>query len=219
MTSQRGTDPITGFDLDTVDKLLTTTRAVRKRLDFSREVPLDVIETCLSIALQAPTGSNAQLWRWLVVTDPSLRAALADLYRDLPPRDMRTEPEVPATPQQERMLDSAHFLLQHLGEVPVIIVPCIREVGGAAGWAPSIYPAVWSLILALRSRGLGSVITTAHLHHREKAAKLLGIPEGYAQACLLPVAFYTGTEFQPADREPLDRVSYLNRWGEPLTTR
>jgi nitroreductase len=219
MTSERRVHPITGFDLDTVDKLLTTTRAVRKRLDLSRHVPLGVIEECLTIATQAPTGSNAQLWRWVIITDPSLRGSLAELYRDLPPRDVRTEPDVPATPQQVRMLDSAHFLMEHLADVPVFVVPCTRDAGGAAGWAPSIYPAVWSLILALRSRGLGSVITTAHLHHREKAAELLGIPAGYAQACLLPVAYYTGHDFKPADREPLDHISYLNRWGEPFAAR
>jgi nitroreductase len=216
VSPNRRDHPISGFDLDTVDKLLTTTRAVRRRLDFSRDVPLGVIEECLRIAIQAPTGSNAQLWRWLIVTDPSLRRALAEMYRDLPPQDMRTEPKVPSTPQQLRVLESAHFLLQHLGEVPVLVVPCIRKLGGAAGWAPSIYPAVWNLILALRSRGLGSVITTAHLHHSKKAAELLGIPEDYAQACLLPVAYYTGTNFKPADRTPLERISFLDRWGEPF---
>jgi nitroreductase len=209
--------PISGFDLETVDKLLTTTRAVRKRLDFSRPVPLTVVQECLTIALQAPTGSNAQLWRWLVITDPALKEALAALYRDLPPREVRTEPDPPPTAQQERVLASAHFLLEHLGEAPVLVVPCVREAGGPAGWAPSVYPAVWSLILALRSRGLGSVITTAHLYHRQEAAELLGIPEGYAQACLLPIAYYTGKEFRPADRLPLERVCYLNRWGEPLS--
>ena len=213
-----GDHPISGFDLETVDKLLTTTRAVRKRLDFSRPVPLEVVQECLTIALQAPTGSNSQLWRWLVITDPSLKNALAELYRDLPPREERTEPELPPTAQQQRVLSSAHFLLEHLGEAPVLVVPCIREVGGPAGWAPSIYPAVWSLILALRSRGLGSVITTAHLHHRHAAAELMGIPEGYAQACLLPIAYYTGKDFSPADRQPLKRVCYLNRWGEPLSS-
>jgi nitroreductase len=117
------------------------------------------------------------------------------------------------------MLDSAHYLMAQLSEVPVFVVPCIREEGGAAGWAPSIYPAVWNFILALRSRGLGSVITTAHLYHRQEAAKLLGIPEGYAQACLLPVAYYTGTDFKPADRKPLEDVCYLNRWGQTLPVR
>jgi nitroreductase len=208
-----------GFDLEMVDRLLTTTRAVRKRLDLSRPVPLEVVVKCLDIALQAPTGSNLQLWRWLIVTDQPARDGLAELYRNFPPRAPRAQADPPPSDQQQRMLDSAHYLMAHLSEVPVFVVPCIREEGGAAGWAPSIYPAVWNLILALRSRGLGSVITTAHLYHRQEAAKLLGIPEGYAQACLLPVAYYTGTDFKPADRKPLEDVCYLNRWGQTLPVR
>jgi nitroreductase len=206
----------TGLDLATVDKLLTTTRAVRKRLDMARPVPLDVVADCLRIALQAPTGSNVQGWRWLVVTDEGLRHALADLYQNPPPAELRTEPHMPSNPQQERMMDSAKYLMQHIGEVPVLVVPCILESGGAAGWAPSIYPAVWSFMLALRSRGLGSVITTPHLYRKEEAAELLGIPSGYAQACLLPVAYYTGDDFKPAVRRPLAEVCFNNRWNEPL---
>jgi nitroreductase len=202
-----------------VDRLLTTTRAVRKRLDLSRPVPLEVVVKCLDIALQAPTGSNLQLWRWLIVTDQPARDGLADLYRNIPPRAPPAPADPPPSDQQQRMLDSAHYLMAHLSEVPVFVVPCIREEGGAAGWAPSIYPAVWNFILALRSRGLGSVITTAHLYHRQEAAKLLGIPEGYAQSCLLPVAYYTGTDFKPADRKPLEDVCYLNRWGQMLPVR
>jgi nitroreductase len=208
--------PISGFDLETVDRLLTTTRAVRRRLDFSKEVPLDVVKECLALAIQAPTGSNAQFWRWIVVTDPSTRQALAELYRNPPPQATRTEPDLPPTLQQQRMMASAHYLMDHVTEVPVFVLPCTRDVGGAAGWAPSIYPAVWSFILALRSRGLGSVITTAHLYHRDEAAALLGIPEGYLQTCLLPVAYYTGTDFKPAVRRPIDEVCFLNRWDEPL---
>jgi nitroreductase len=214
-----GVDPPsseTGFDLASVDKLLTTTRAVRKRLDLSRPVPLDVVTECLRIALQAPTGSNVQGWRWVVVSDPALRHALAELYQNPPTPEFRTEPVMPATPQQERVMGSARFLMQHMHEVPVLVVPCILESGGAAGWAPSIYPAVWSFILALRSRGLGSVITTAHLYRQEEAAELLGVPPGYAQACMLPVAYYTGDDFKPAVRRPLAEVCFNNRWGEPL---
>lgn len=208
--------PASGFDLDEVDRLLTTTRAVRRRLDFSREVPLDVVVECLRLALQAPTGSNAQRWRWLVVTDPAVKGQLADLYRNPPEGTARTEPVPPMTEQRRRMLASARYLMEHLEEVPVFVVPCTEEAGGAAGWAPSIYPAVWSFVLALRSRGLGSSITTAHLYHRAAAAALLGIPDGYAQACLLPVAYYTGTDFRAADRRPVEELTYLNRWGEPL---
>ena len=99
-----------------------------------------------------------------------------------------------------------------------MVVPCIEESGGAAGWAPSIYPAVWSFMLALRSRGLGSTITTVLLYHREEVASLLGIPEGYTQSCMLPVAYYTGDDFKPAVRRPLEEVCFANRWGGSLTS-
>jgi nitroreductase len=214
------THPTTGFDLATVDKLLTTTRAVRKRLDMSRPVPLDVIRECLQLALQAPTGTNAQTWRWLVVTDPAQRRALSELYENPPEHRPRTpgtvEPDVPDTEQQQRVSASARYLREHMHEVPVLVVPCILNAGGAAGWAPSIYPAVWSFILALRSRGLGSVITTIHLFRKEEAAAILGVPDGYVQACMLPVAYYRGGDFKPADRRQLSEVAFLDRWGTPL---
>ncbi len=213
----RDADP--GFDLAAVDKLLTTTRAVRKRLDLSRPVPLSVVTECLRIALQAPTGSNFQTWRWLVVADPTVRHALADLYQNPPTTLPAVDPARYASAQQQRMLESAQHLMAHIHEVPVLVVPCgDREVGAAAGWAPSIYPAVWSFILALRSRGLGSVITTAHLYREAEAARILGIPDGYVQACLLPVAYYTGTDFKPANRRPLEEVCYLDHWGSALAS-
>jgi len=96
----------------------------------------------------------------------------------------------------------------------VLVVPCAEEVGGAAGWQPSIYPAVWSFMLALRSRGLGSCITTGHLYRKEEAAELLGVPDGFAQACLLPVAFFTGDDFRPAERRPVQEVTYWDHWGQ-----
>jgi nitroreductase len=202
------------MDLTTVDHLLTTTRAVRKRLDLTRPVPREVVLECLRLAIQAPTGSNAQRWRWIVVTDPDTRAAIADLYRNPPGRDVpSTEPVVEVTGQQRRVMDSARYLTQHIHEVPVLVVPCIEDAGGAAGWAPSIYPAVWSLQLALRSRGLGSCITTVHLFRKEEAAELLGVPDGYVQSCLVPVAYYTGDDFRPAVRRPIEEITYWEHWG------
>jgi nitroreductase len=203
-----------GLDLDTVDKLLTTTRAVRKRLDLARPVELDVVLECLDLALQAPTGSNQQTWRWIVVTDPAVRVALADLYRNLPADRPATRlgSVPPPEEQQARVNDSAGYLMQHLHEVPVLVVPCVEDVGGAAGWAPSIYPAVWSFMLALRSRGLGSVLTTVHLYRSAEAAALLGVPEGFVQSCLLPVAYYTGDDFRPAARRPVEEVTFVDQW-------
>ena len=110
-------------------------------------------------------------------------------------------------------MDSANHLVEHIQAVPVLVVPCIEDEGGAAGWAPSIYPAVWSFMLALRSRGLGSVITTVHLFRRDDSDALLGVPDGFVQACLLPVAYYTGEDFKPAVRRPVEEITYLNHWG------
>jgi nitroreductase len=116
-------------------------------------------------------------------------------------------------------MDSADYLMEHIAEVPVFVIPCIEEGGGPAGWAPSIYPAAWSFMLALRSRGLGSVITTVHLYRREAADELLGVPEGFVQACMLPVAYYTGDDFKPADRRPIEELAFLNHWETPIRTQ
>ncbi len=221
---------MTDAERATIDRLLTTTRSVRKRLDLGRPVPMATVMDCLRLAVQAPTGSNVQGWRWIVVTDPAVRASLAELYRNPTGGQRRRggEPSVAdalakmprpeESPQQRRVMSSAKFLVDHIGEVPVLVVPCTSEAGAAAGWQPSIYPAVWSFMLALRSRGLGSCLTTAHLFRREEAAHLLDIPPGYVQACLVPVAFYTGHTFKPADRRPIEEITYLNHWGNAAET-
>jgi nitroreductase len=206
---------MTTMDLETVDHLLSTTRAVRKRLDFSRPVPRQVILQCIALATQAPTGTNAQMWRWIVVTDPAVRGALGRLYRERPATlSLPNRPAVvEETPQQRKVMASALYLTEHIHEVPVLVVPCVEESGGAAGWQPSIYPAVWSFMLALRSRGLGSCLTTSHLFRKEEAAALLGVPEGFAQSCLVPVAYYTGDDFRSASRRPASEVTYWDHWG------
>ena len=206
-----------GLDLDVVDHLLTTTRAVRKRLDMSRPVPLDVITECLELAVQAPTGTNAETWRWIVVSEPEVRDAIAELYQNARYPDSSPAPVVPDSPQQRRVAESAGYLMEHIHEVPAMIVPCVETMGGAAGWAPSIYPAVWSLMLALRSRGIGTCLTTVHLWRREEADELLGVPDGFVQTCLLPIAYFTGDDFKPARRRPMDEVVFANRWGQSLS--
>lgn len=215
------------MDLSTVDHLLTTTRAVRKRLDLDREVPPEVIDECLQIAIQAPTGSNAQGWRWVVVTDPDLKLGLAELYRRAwEPYKAMGESAMAGLDdderaQQQRVLDSADYLARNLERVPVLVIPCVLgrlpESSPAWMWTgllASVYPAVWSFQLALRSRGLGSTLTTLHLMFQDEAAELLGIPDTVTQACLVPVAFTKGTDFKPAKRRPAAEITYRNGWKQ-----
>jgi nitroreductase len=212
------------MDLKTVDHLLSTTRAVRKRLDLERPVEPEVIEECLRLAIQAPTGGNSQGWRWIVVTDADHRAAIADAYREtwVPYREASRANTADADRQQLRVIDSASYLADHLHEVPVHVIPCIsgRQLGNgtlieAAGVFGSIYPAVWSFQLALRSRGLGSAFTTLHLPRADAVAERLGIPEHVTQTALIPVAYFTGDDFRPADRRPVEEITYWNGWKQP----
>jgi nitroreductase len=214
---------VPALDQATVDHLLTTTRAVRKRLDLERPVPPEVIEECLDLALQAPTGSNSQGWRWIVVTDAEKRAELADIYRKgfYPYIEMQAAAMSEPDAQMLRVADSAIYLAEHMHEVPVHVVPCIegRELadGGnavASGLYGSIFPAVWSFQLALRSRGLASSLTTLHLLHEDEAAELLGVPRDYVQVALLPIAYFTGDDFKPASRRPAAEVTSWEAWGE-----
>jgi nitroreductase len=216
------------MDLATVDHLLTTTRSVRKRLDLTRPVEPEVVEKCIEIALQAPTGGNAQGWHFVVVTDPQKKAALADLYRRgfeiygrQPPAPARWYGgDDPRVRQGPRVFESAVHLIQHMHEVPVLVLACIEgrveQVGvfAQASLYGSILPAVWSFMLALRARGLGSAWTTIHLFYEQEAARVLGIPPTITQAALLPVAYFTGTDFKPAKRLPARQSTHWNTWGQ-----
>ena len=219
MTLDR-TGPLPG--LADVDTVLTTTRAVRKRLDLHRPVPREVVEECARIAFQAPNGSNEQHWGWVFVDDPALRAEMARIYRD-GMADVHREREAAGTapdnssPERQRMVASVRHLADHLHEVPVLLVPTVtgrleREslFVQASRWG-TVCPGVWSLMLALRSRGLGSVWTTVHLTREKEMAELLGIPhDQVTQAGLFPIAYTLGTDFRIADRSDT-RVRW-NHW-------
>jgi nitroreductase len=214
------------MDLATVDHLLTTTRSVRKRLDFSKPVDLAVVGRCVEIAFQAPTGSNAQGWSFVVVTDADKRRGLAELYRkafelyannpDLRPTfgddDLRMK-------QLPRVVESAMYLAEHMHEAPVLVIPCIEgrvENAGTLAQASvygSILPAAWSFMLALRASGLATAWTTLHIMFEQDAAKMLGLPEHLTQTALFPVAHYTGTDFKPAKRIPSAQLVHWNSWG------
>ena len=209
------------------DELLSTTRAVRRRLDLARAVEREVLEECLALAQQAPTGSNQQHWGFVVVTDARTRAALTELYRRgadayrSNPNSPRNRPidDPGLRSAYERVRASADYLANHLQDVPVHVVPCIRgrpeqlPFHAQAGLWGSILPAVWSFMLAARARGLGTCWTTFHLFAEREAADLLGIPyDQVAQVALVPVAYTRGTEFKPAARLPLGSMVHWERW-------
>lgn len=210
------------MDISVTDHLLSTTRAVRKRLDLDRPVEPEILLECLRLAVQAPTASNAQGWRWLIVTDPDKKARLAEFYRSGAMEYMRSgRPKQQASPQQVRVQDSAQYLLDVIDRVPALVIPCIqgrvRNPQHAAAFFGSIHPAIWSFQLALRSRGLGAAWTTFHLAHEQETADLLGIPDEVTQAAMLPVAYTIGTEFKPAVRRPVEDITYWNGWDARRT--
>lgn len=210
------------FDTAVIDHLLSTTRSVRRRLDLDRGVEREVILDCIRLAQQAPTGSNAQGWRFVVVTDPDRRARLAELYRKgaagYNPVRFATD-DGPISAQTERVWSSAKHLIDVIDRVPALVIPCLEgrltDVRAAPAFYGSIIPAVWSFMLALRSRGLGSVYTTFHLKYESDAAALLGLPENTTQVALIPVAYTVGTEFKPAVRPPVESIVSWNEWSAP----
>lgn len=214
-------------DVQAADRLLTTTRTVRKRLDFDREVEPEVLEKCIEIAMQAPTGSNQQHWHFMVVTDPEKKKVVGDCYKRgyYPYREMRDEdppayaPDDPRAQRAPLIRASATHLAENMHLAPALVIACCdgrvenEGVTAQASLYGSILPAAWSLMLALRARGLGAAWTTLHLPNEKEVADLLGIPDNVTQAALLPVAYYTGEGFRPARRLPARQMIYWNEWG------
>jgi nitroreductase len=219
------------LDLDP-DALLTTTRAVRRRLDFERPVPLALVKECLEIAIQAPSGSNARGWHFVVVTDEEKRARIGELYRQAFEGYRQMPVSAHALADEARgedaaimsgVVSSAEHLAANLHRAPALVIPCITgrppaiegPMGNLAGSSlyGSILPAFWSFMLAARARGLGTAWTTLHLFHEEEVAKLLGIPfDEVAQVALSPVAYTQGTDFKPARGRHLDDVLHVDAW-------
>jgi nitroreductase len=215
-----------GLELDP-DTLLSTTRAVRRRLDVDQPVEPNLIRECIELATQAPTGSNAQSWHFIVVTDASKRAAIGGWYRRAfesvygdPERrlaDLRDQ-EPAYVAATRRVIDSATHLAQHMAAVPVHVIPVMESrlegashVRQASAWG-SLLPAVWSFCLAAKARGLGTCWTTLHLMYEQEVASLLGIPDSCSQASLIPVAHTVGTDFRPGPRRDLNKVIHTDGW-------
>jgi len=214
----------TGFDLDEVDRLLTTTKQVRQRLDLSRPVPHEVLLECIEIAGHAPMGGNLERNRWMIIDDPATKAAIATRFAEVGRPYLAANAAIRVDDRSRRVIDSASFLVDHLAEVPALVLamrldrpPKDHRQGDVAAYYGSVLPGVWSFQLAARARGIGSAWTTFHLEHEAEIAELLGVPSTVTQVCLLAVGYYTGTTFTPAPRRPSTDVTYLNRWKTPVT--
>jgi nitroreductase len=212
------------------EQLLTTTRSARTSLDLGAPVDLEDIRTSLRIALQAANGTNEQSWRWLVISDPELRRRIGDLYREAYLQmtgGALVAGAFPAGDPFGRVMSSTEWLVEHLGDAPLLVLPCYEpylpkfdndESFQQATLYGSIFPAVWNFQLALHLRGYGTCLTTMHLLRQEEVGSMLGIPDTYVQGCLLPVGrLRAGHRFAPAARRPLDEVVAVNGWdGPPL---
>lgn len=187
-------------------------------MDLNKPVPLELIRACIDIAVQAPSGSNGQTWHWLVITDPEKRAAIGEYYR----RSLQAyfaaqdAAEDKLSGVRGRVRSSSAYLGEHMGEVPVLVIPCITAnslpEGNQAGLWGSILPAAWSYMLAARSHGLGTAWTTLHLRYEAEISDLLGLPDNLRQAVLIPTAYSIGTDFKPAPRKPLDDILHVDNW-------
>ncbi len=216
---------MTEFDLAQTDRLLTTTKQVRKRLDLSRPVDLGLVLDCIDIASAAPMGGNLERNRWLIVDDPDLKAKIGETYAQVGGPYLRANAEtVEAGSRQERVIDSSEFLVHHLADVPILLIALRLDrvsdnaaTSEAAAFYGSVAPGIWSFQLAARTRGLGSAWTTFHLEHESDVADMLGVPPTVTQVALLPVAYYTGETFSPAPRRSAREITYLNRWKNPVT--
>jgi nitroreductase len=202
------------MDQASIDHLLTTTRSVRRRLDLRRAVDRQILQQCIDVAIQAPNGGNLGRYRFVVVTDTAKRARIGEVYRKA------FAEFVPGGTYGPGLVASTAYLAEHLHEVPVHVIPCVegraedRGVFWQATRYGSILPAAWSLMLALRSRGLGSAWTTLHLLYEKEVAALLGIPGDVTQTALLPVAYFTGDDFKAAQRVPGRECTYWDTWEQ-----
>ncbi len=211
--------------VESLDYFLTTTKQVRRRLDLTRQVPTDVVLECIDLASRAPIGGNLERNRWLLIDDAETRSALADLYSRFGRGYLEAgQKQIESTgndPTAARVVESSMYLLEHLHEVPLMIIPIKLDRPGTTTFEQATYwgsvtPGVWSLQLALRARGIGSAWTTLHLQHEEDAAELLGLPASVTQIALLPTAYFTGDGFRPARRRRAQEITYYNRWKEPV---
>jgi len=209
-------------DVSAVDHVLSTTRSVRRRLDFGRAVPAAVLEQCIAVATQAPTGLFRESWRFVVVRDPARKADLAALYRSA--FDELVEMRVAAARETGQDVPEPRptyrMLADRLQDFPALILVCSEgrpepaEAGVQLAFYGSVLPAAWSLMLALRARGIGSTWTTLLARRERAVAAALGMPDDATLTVMLPVGYLKGAVLRPAPRRAPHEVTYWDAWGE-----
>ncbi len=207
-------DPFSQDEIDLVDEVLSTARSVRRKLDFDKPIPRRVLLDCIDVAVQAPTGIAGENWRFLIVDSAAQKSAIAKIYTQILVNLME-ERGMPMKPTHKALIDRLH-------EIPAMIFVCVdgqplgETVGSHVGYYGSILPAAWSLMLALRARGLGSTWTTLLSAQQEAVKSILGMPEGAMQTVMLPVGYTKGAVLKRAARLPAQDVTFANRWNEPI---
>ena len=213
--TQEGAEAFELLDLSSVDTVLSTTRSVRRKLDLSRPVEPEVIYECINLSTQAPMGLGGESWRFLVVTERERKEKIAEIYKGLIMR-LIEERGVPIKPTQ-------HALIERLPQMPALIFVCIigeppgAEVSSQIGFYGSILPTAWSLMLALRSRNLGSTWTSVLASQQTEIAEILEVPDGVVQTVMFPVAYTKGAKLKRAERQDARHLTYWNSWGNSDT--
>ena len=199
----------------TLTEVMYSCRAMR-RLE-TREIPEEMLLKLIDAANQAPSGSNSQRARWVVVRDPGQKQKLADLNRKHGEPYIRPNVENPASEKQKRMLDAVVWQMDHMHEVPALIVACFDyeekvEGPGVYRQGGSVWPGVQNLLLTARALGLGAAPTTLALRDQEAVREVLGLPDTFGALCLIPVGFPRG-KFGPVTRRPVEEIMRFDRWS------
>jgi len=205
------------FDLTETDRLLATTRSVRKRLDFERGVADQVLFDCIDLAEQAPSGGNEASRRWMIVRDVATKDRLGEIYRESGEFMGRIAGRLEGTGHpKEKVFDSSAYLVENFARAPVLVIVAIwglHDNSGRPGLFDSVIQSAWSFNLALRARGLGTTWTTLLNANVDELADVLGIPEGVTTIVTFPVAHTVGADFHPVSRRPAREITYFDRWG------
>lgn len=198
------------IDIDAVDHYLSTARSVRRKIDFERPISRKDLEACVNVAVQAPTGIPGETWRFLIVDDGETKQRVAAVYRDVI-TELMTERGLPMKQTQQALMD-------RLPEMPCMVFVCslgqpMPTHAGQVAFFGSVLPAAWSLMLAMRVRGIGATWTSVLSARCEQIAEILNIPDDVTQTVMLPCGYTKDATLKPADRLSAADVTYWNSWG------